>query len=238
MPQLVATHVALALMLFSPAFASAQVVVGQHDDFQDGTTDGWRQGAQATAPYAPVNVATGGPAGAGDMFMQFGSKGGSGANSLLTVLNTAQWGSFIVVTYDPAVTGMAVDLKNLGATALNVRFAFRDVNSNEYCTADFPLPVDAAWHHTIFSLTNANMTQVNGASQPFDVALASGVLQARIISAVNPSFDGDPIIATLGVDNIAAVSAVPEPGSLMLLAVAGITAGAWRRVKAGRGIRG
>lgn len=43
----------LAVLAASPALA---ITLGQVDDFQDGTTEGWSGGA------SPTNVATGGPA--------------------------------------------------------------------------------------------------------------------------------------------------------------------------------
>ena len=225
----VVSRLALTAILLWPGATSAQVVVGQMDDFQDGTTQNWKQGSAAGTP--PVNVNTGGPNGAGDNYLLITSHGGGGADSKLVVFNQQQWAT----TYDPAVTGIGMDLDNLGTTPLTIRVAFQDVNGNEYSTAGFDLPTSSGWQHAQFSLTNSDMTPLFGATQPFSTALADGIVTMRILDAASPAFSGDPIAAQLGVDNVTAVAAaVPEPGSLALLALAGLIGGTWRRVRAYR----
>ena len=79
------------------------------DDFEDGTTAGWHVGDPAQHPAPPVNVSTGGPAGAGDAYLQLQALGGSGAGSRLSVLNLSQWtGDFTGV---PAIE---MDVNNFG----------------------------------------------------------------------------------------------------------------------------
>ena len=70
---------ALTVLTTSTAWA---VPVGI-DDFEDGTTAGWHVGDPAQHPAPPVNVSTGGPAGAGDAYLQLQALGGSGAGSRL-----------------------------------------------------------------------------------------------------------------------------------------------------------
>ena len=66
-----------ALLLFSICLFSfsltAQVVLNQVDDFQSGSTDNWRIGGAGNATDGPINVADGGPAGAGDNCLQYTS---------------------------------------------------------------------------------------------------------------------------------------------------------------------
>jgi hypothetical protein len=210
----------LAIVLVCPAVAAAQVTVGQKDDFQDGTTQNWKQGANGT--LQPVNVNTGGPAGAGDEYMVYSSHGGSGADSKLVAFNQTQWAT----TYSPAVNAIDMDLNNLGASSLTIRIAFQDGGGLEYSSAGFALPVGSGWQHADFSLADADMTQLFGTAQPFSTALTNGIITMRIIDAVNPAYNGDSIAAQLGVDNITAVgAAVPEPGSLALFAAAGFAVG-------------
>ena len=60
-------------------------------DFESGTTDGWQVG-NANHPNPPTNVASGGPDGAGDNFLQAQSNGGGGAGSRLAFFNeSADW---------------------------------------------------------------------------------------------------------------------------------------------------
>ena len=66
--------------------ASAQVVGGRVDDFQDGTTLGWTNGGV----NLPVNIATGGPNGSGDRFLQIMSDG-SGAGGHMVAFNRTRW---------------------------------------------------------------------------------------------------------------------------------------------------
>src|SRR5688572_16024391 len=68
----------------------AQVVFGQVDDSQDGTTMGWDEGSASINP--PTNQPTGGPAGANDRYLQNISSGGGGAGSRMVMLNfTPRW---------------------------------------------------------------------------------------------------------------------------------------------------
>jgi hypothetical protein len=209
----------IALTTVLPASSRAQVVVGQVDTFQNGTTQAWSQGP--ASPNPPLNISSGGPTGAGDAFLEIRSKGGAGAGSRLVAFNRQQWTGI----YAPSVTSLGMDLENLGNTPLSVRVAFEDVNFNEYSsTTAFSLPATPGWLHAIFGLSDASMTQVAGTPQPFSTAPANGILEARILDSAAPSFDGDSLLATLGVDNITAVGSVPEPGTLAMTgaAVAGL----------------
>jgi hypothetical protein len=208
-----AISLVLTASLVTPGVA--QVVVGQTDTFQNGTTQNWTGGAGN--PNPPLNVSTGGPAGTGDAFLEIRSNGGAGAGSKLVAFNQQQWAG----TYSPAVTHLGMDLENLGTAPLTIRLAFQDVNSNQYSsTTPVSLPASPGWLHAIFDLSDSSMTQVAGAPQPFGAALANGITEIRILDAVAPAFIGDTIAATLGVDNITALSAVPEPGTLALVGVA------------------
>ena len=87
------TFRALAVCTFVAALGApsvrAAVVFGQIDDFQNGTTMGWDEGSPS--PNPPVNVATGGPDGAGDRFLQTNSSGGNGPGSRMVMFNQNQW---------------------------------------------------------------------------------------------------------------------------------------------------
>ena len=98
----------VVLGLFSQASGA---VIGQVDNFEDGTTQGWVVGLLgAPSPAPPQNIPNGGPLGAGDNYLQLTSVGGSGAGNRLVVINLAQWAG----NYTAAgVTFIGMDLRNL-----------------------------------------------------------------------------------------------------------------------------
>src|SRR5262245_12891015 len=75
-----------SLMLISSASAIPVTI----ENFQDGTTMGWI--VPGPSPNPPVNIATGGPAGAGDRYLQLTSTGLPGAGGRLAVINDTRWG--------------------------------------------------------------------------------------------------------------------------------------------------
>ena len=112
----------LLACLLPPAVCSA-VTLGQIDDFQDGTTQGWLVGFPGVQP---VNVATGGPAGAGDHYLLLTADGGPGPqdpNNKLVVINQTQWnGNFLAA----GVNAINMWVNNLGATDLYLRLYVAD----------------------------------------------------------------------------------------------------------------
>ena len=78
----------------------------------------------------------------------------------------------------------------------------------------------------MFPLSLSSLVPIAG-SNVADVM--SNVTEMRILSAQNPEFIGDQVVARLGVDNI---TALPEPGTFALVFL-----GAWIGV-ASRRIRG
>jgi hypothetical protein len=76
------------------------------------------------------------------------------------------------------------------------------------------LPADGVWYPVSFDLTANGMTQVGG-THVLPIVL-SNVNEFRILASAAPSYLGDAIVSSVGVDDIAAV---PEPASLGLLAL-------------------
>src|SRR5689334_12833204 len=90
--------------------AGAQVVAGQTDTFS-ADTQSW-QGA------SPSWISTGGPAGAGDGFLQLVSTGQSGPGSHMAGYNTLQWdGNYTAA----GVAAVSADFNDLGSTDLVMR---------------------------------------------------------------------------------------------------------------------
>lgn len=202
--------------------------IGQVDDFEDGTTQGWQINSlgQGAPPLAvlPTNEITGGPAGANDNFLQLNSTGGGGAGSRLTVNNLfAQWsGNYTAL----GLTAIAMDLRNLGATDLAIRLMLENPDggppTDVAITDVVALPSGGGWTHVQFDLSPGALTAVLG-----DVnALLANVTGLRIYHNDIAAFPGPAIAATLGVDNITALGGqlpVPEPATVLFVA-AGLAA--------------
>jgi hypothetical protein len=187
------------------------VVVGQIDTFQDGTTDGWFAGGLGLGqvpPIPPHVVATGGPAGAGDQFLEITGLGGTGAGSRIVAINGSQWaGDYL----HSGVDGIAMDLKNLGQTDLTIRLLFEDPMmapplDEGVTTLGVFLPTGSGWTHAFFPVSPSSLTMVMGNA---NTVLANTIL-LRIIDSPTPG-DAVSIAGVLGVDNI---NAVPEPATL------------------------
>ncbi len=197
---------------------SAQaILLGQVDTFQDGTTMSWSNGV----PGNLVNINTGGPAGAGDRYLQLTANGTvSGPGGHLTTFNLQQWlGNYIA----QGVTAIEMDLRNTGTTTLSIRLAFKTqnvMNSPGYLSAPVILAPGGGWQHLSFSLASANMIAVGGPAA-YNTFFSSGIGDARIINeAGTANLNGDVIVGQVGIDNI---HAVPEPSAFALLALTATT---------------
>jgi len=169
---------------------------------------GWQKG-QVNPTYLSV-VSSGGPAGAGDAYMQSVADG-SGSFGRLTVFNTQQWSTNFIAD---GVTSVRMDLLNEGAVALAIRIGFRGGSGAGFIsTTPFSLPVGGSWQTAAFPISEAGMTAV-GSPGSWSSFLATGGFQFRILNASGTSnLNGDIVVSTIGVDNI---TAVPEPSCLML----------------------
>ena len=227
---------ALTSLITSTASAAPLTI----DDFEDGTTEGWTVGDPDAHPDAPENIASGGPAGAGDAYLQIDALGGNGPGSRLSVLNLSQWtGDFT------GVTAIGMDVNNFGPDDLTLRLLFVNFADTPGPPTDVAWTVDpvfvpagSGWNDVLFSLSLANLFAPIGTVAG---ALAD-VDELRLFHNPNPSFGGPgngapAVVATLGIDNIGAVTdttPIPEPSS-MLLMLAGLGAGARKMIRAKRG---
>ena len=201
-------------LLIAPASVFA-VSLGQTDDFEDGTVQGWVEGAPS--PNMPTNISDGGPLGAGDNYLENISTGGFGAGSRLVMFNQSQWQNGYLAA---GVTRIEADMANFGASALSMRISIEQSFGNIFASTNaVNLPADGLWYSVAFNLTASDMSLVNGVLSLSDVL--AGVDEMRILSAAGgPTNLGDSIVANLGVDNI---RAVPAPGAISLLALGFIT---------------
>jgi hypothetical protein len=179
------------------------IVAGQVNTFQDGTTQGWTNGG-LVAP--PSNVSTGGPAGAGDRYLD-----DTTTNRLATFNPT--WGG----NYTAAgVLDLEVDFLNPNPTPLHMRAVLFGPGGGRW-TSTVPaiVPADAAWHHYAFSLREADLTQVT-LPDTYAAVMAS-VTQLMFRHDTALSSGGTVFSGSVRLDNVAAV---PEPAGLALLALA------------------
>ncbi len=183
-------------ILLPIASVSAQVSTGLLDDFQDGSTQNWRQGINSGAV---VTVSDLGPQGAGDFALQVTSTGTGGIASKLTVFNTAQWtGNYTAA----GVETISASVNNLGATDLILRVWLEGPGGRWVSASGFSLPAGSGWQQATFSVRPADLAPTQGATS-VSTTLA-GVTKLRIYHSPTPTTPGTTIAATLALDNIAA----------------------------------
>lgn len=208
--------IALITVLAMASSASASIVAGQIDTFQGGTVMSWGGGAIET------NISTGGPAGAGDRYLQVVSDGGIGPGSRMATFNQNQWAGDYA---GEGVVGIAMDVRNFGSTGdLNLRLMLLSSSGGTFTsTLDVVVANDGQWHNVFFGLTEADMTPVNDG---FDYALTLGNVERLLLrhQPGAPAGQGDgapPIEGIMGVDNIETIL-IPEPAALSLLTLGGL----------------
>ncbi len=177
------------------------IIVGQVDDFQSGTTEGWSNGLGGSNV---ANIASGGPAGPSDRYLQLAS-GSFGGSPRLIMFNDAQWlGDYLAA----GVVGIKMQLQNFGAAAIPMRIAIREGSGGSFTpgyasTNSFSLPADGQWHSVFFSLTADSLTGVNS-PQPVATDL-SNVADFRLLSSTVPATIGDIVSAQIGIDDVTAI---------------------------------
>jgi hypothetical protein len=194
------------MSILATSYARA-IALGQIDTFQDGTTMGWQEGS---SPNPPINVATGGPAGAGDRYLENTSSGSFSAGGRMTMFNSAQWlGNYTAA----GVNRISVQMVNFGPATLRMRIAFIGSGTSYGSNTAAVLPPDGLWRSVDFDLTETALTGFGGTASVSQAL--SNVTEFRIVSAVGGATrTGDPVEATLGIDNMTAATssaAVPPP---------------------------
>ena len=215
---------ALSFVVIACMASRAEAIPIAVDTFEDGTTMGWFVPIPPTGPPSPVppeNVGTGGPAGAGDAYLELQATGEPGPGGRLAVLNESQWtGDYLAA----GIVAIAMDVNNFGPDEVTLRLLFEDFDApgppaNLVTTlADIVVPAGSGWTSVVFDLSASNLTALLGS---VDEALRE-VDVLRIFHNPDAAFPGPPIgpprvAVTLGVDNIRAIRDVPEPTSVALL---------------------
>ncbi len=206
-----AAAISLSALAGSPAQA---VVVGQIDTFET-SIEGWFAGGGPfgqVPPTPPQVVSTGGRGGADDAFLLITGTGQAAQpGGRLVALNGAQWAGDY---RSQGISGIAMDLRNLGDVDLTVRLYFEDPipgpPQNEAITQGVLLPAGGDWTHVLFPISLSQLTVLQGDAG----TLLSDTTVLRIFHGEAPEFPGEAVVGQLGVDNI---QAVPEPAALGLL---------------------
>ena len=219
------TVFASALLLWSPAEAAT---VGQIDTFQSGTVEGWVAGGGPVGqvpPVLPHVVLSGGPGGVGDAYLELQSSGGAGPGSRLTTFNIlGQWADNYLTN---GITAITMDLINLGTTDLTIRLEFENPFAGgdfAVTTSGFTLAANSGWQKATFAIGLGSFTSLGG-------TIAGALAQTdvlRILHATGPNA-AEVVAGVLGVDNI---TAVPEPGTILLSGLALATLALRKRLRA------
>lgn len=215
-----ATIAALTALTVLAAPLAAQVRLGQVDDFQDGTAQGWffGGGPGGVPPTAATVVASGGRGGAGDAYMQLTATGRQGPGSRLSVLNVERWGGNYMAA---GVGAIRMDLRNAGPSDLSLRLFLEVIGAEgptdiAYSTTPVFLAAGSDWTSVVFPLIGGlSNAPIPGSSI---AGALSGATLLRFSHSPDPLAPGGPaapVLAELHVDNI---TAVPEPSTLALLA--------------------
>lgn len=185
-------RVAFALFCMLSCLGTTQVVSGQIDDFQDGTTMSWLGGAN------PTNTPSGGPTGADDKFLMLTT----GVNNKLASYNIARWGG----NYATAGVGrIEADLKNYGQTDLYIRVVLHGTNGTRWSAkTPFVLPVGGTWTHHGVDLLATNFTITQGTGTFADTIAGLDRLMFR--HEVIISTEGSIVTGSLGIDNVKGIN--------------------------------
>lgn len=183
----------------------------QNDTFEDGTTMDWTR----DIGFAFVeNVANGGPGGAGDHFLRVEAGNLPFFNNMpLEIENKDQWtGDFNALGGSFTIQ---IDLANLSAVDRPFRVGVEGNDDTRFVTTTpFNSVADGVWRTATFNLIDADMTRVNGTQSLSQVL--DDVEEFRIISSLNPAWDGEIVAITVGIDNIRVASV---PVELMQMSV-------------------
>lgn len=200
----------IMLALAAAAPQARAVNIGVQDNFQNGTVSEWYGGTLIT------NL-SGGPLGASDLFLNVHSSatGGGNGSKVSSHNSELRWtGDYVAA----AVSAIEVDMRNLGATTLNMRLVMFGSGSRWTSTTGFTLAPNSGWQHLTFPISQAALTRVLGGNTYNDSLTTINQIMFRHDGGT-PSSGGEAISGTLGMDNI---TAVPAPGCVPLLGVLGL----------------
>lgn len=186
------------------AGASAGVLLGQVDDFEDGTTMNWTSGLPN--PNPPSWVPGPGPTGFDDGFMVVTGNGQQGSGGQIVAFNQVQWaGNYLAA----GVTAVDMQVQNFSQFPLMIGLRVEGAGGVFASTNLVEIPVLPFFTTITLPVTAASLTGGGNVLQTL-----SAVTRLRI---QDPN---GPIEGSIGIDNI---TAIPEPVCAWLL-LAGLAA--------------
>lgn len=208
-----------SLIFLCVSQSDAQITAGTIDTFSAASADGWTEGNNS--PNQPTQNAGLGFDGLAGHLQNISDGGGSGGRWLM-LNDDARWtGDYL----SAGVSSIALDFDNRSnnGTAANLRIAL-DGPGGWFISDDFVVADGSGWQQFGFDLGSLNHL-ANGTGQLSDTL--SSVTNFEILSSVSdlPNItgsgfvQGDNLVADFRVDNISAVAAIPEPGSLALIGI-------------------
>ncbi len=167
----------LVTLLISSLGFSQNISAGQTSNFSSGT-QGWKH--QISNAFEPVQVATGGPAGAGDAFLRTtNSSASGGSGSKHAVINDdAEWtGNYTAA----GIVAITFDVQNPGTETLHLRVAFNKSFPN-WAASTTPMVIapGTGWTTVTMPVTAADLTVSQGPESAANILL--DVDQIRIVS--------------------------------------------------------
>lgn len=183
------------LLLVSWPLTARAISLTTLNDFQDGTLQGWNSGS------GHANIATGGPGGAGDRFLEVD---GTVRSRLATHNQADEW----LGDYGAAgVTAIVADFMTTHTSPLDMRtvlFGPTTVSSRFTSSDSVPLLNDGQWHELVFPVGVDELTNVTlggGTATYEDVFADVAQIMFRHQSGL-PIPGGSIIFAVFNIDNI------------------------------------
>jgi len=173
---------------------SAQISIHTVSDFQDGTIQHWTAGGAGTNP---VNIADIGSSGVGDHVLSLTSTGGIGPNSNLVIENnSAAWtGNWTAA----GIRYVSFWANNIGPDAVTLRIGIDGAGGTFSSASGVSLPSGSGWVYVNIPVQSADFTADGGT----DIASTlSSVTAVRILHSIFPSYNGEPVAATVAINNL------------------------------------
>ena len=201
--------------------AQAEISPLTFHDFEDGTVMDWTRG-NMPVPTNPTNVADGGPNGVGDNYLQITASGIPDVpGGRLVVTNSEQFGQDWTGNYLAAgITDISIDVINLNATVdLNMRLGFSNDQGAQtgFITPHVLLPAGSGWTTLTFSILEGEIFNDTGLvySDVFQDIESIRVYDNSLPGNYTGFIHGQPV--AFGLDNVRALTAIPEPSALAFL---------------------
>jgi hypothetical protein len=202
---------AAAIACHLPLGRAHAIAIGELDAF---TVDleNWSQGQAPTPTAGLTRAESGGPAGAGDPFMQIVANAFISHGKIIAFNLSPAWtGDYITA----GVTDISMSVNNPGPNDLQLRVAFGTAPTPSHggawlsSTNPVNLPAGSGWMSVQFPLDPASLTSVTGPTT-YETVM-SGVVALRLLHSPTPDSRGVEIVGALGVDNILSLGAGSLP---------------------------